>query len=576
MGKDTEMRVRLSFDPMLPLGELQKCWTLVPSTLQLVSDLALLILDRFQLKKCCPNGLVLEIGGFVLPPNQDICIVQRNDAISVKPKVVKQTWSDAVSRSGVSSSVTKKNTNECSSSSEDEEDDDEEEKARPVTRPFVRPAMASSSESLQRRAESSSSEEEDEDDEEEPRPVTKAAMWPVSSQYIHRAGATTQPVTKPLARTVTEKSQVSSSKPGESPNDGEDSSEESEGDGSAEDVTPPAGRPQQESRDTTPIKASVTSTNATGESEKKKLSRSARRRQARRLKKKAIASEPSSAQKPMPRQPGTQTAASLEEAKRRALSLAESTTSQEIPSAPVRAGHIRFGEEGDAQRTAVVAQVMDVSNLVVAGDVSMQEALSTHSTYELPPAPQESVKGIKALKRSRGDFSAQKKPKVQERAPSPPPQLPPAPRRDYESLPRLEKPTVGDVIAFKHMELIDWQPQVSDFKERLVVEYDTAAGVMLVQLCDEEGRPIQVPPLSSEEMDQDYQEEEGEEDIKPVQELVEMSTLHDLRIVRGSLSSPSTILHQDLSSTPSSSTPPVNTPLPLLNTGDTSGSLPQP
>ncbi len=80
------MRVKLIFAKDLAQGELSKCLFPVPlksqgGSLQTISDFAHVIETSFQLRKLCPFGVVLSVGGFVLPPGQDVDLVRDNDEI---------------------------------------------------------------------------------------------------------------------------------------------------------------------------------------------------------------------------------------------------------------------------------------------------------------------------------------------------------------------------------------------------------------------------------------------------------------------------------------------------------------
>ncbi|XP_052206194.1 coilin-like [Diospyros lotus] len=88
------LRLRLVFQSPNILSESQRSEGLNRSWLLLrprqhgaaISDLSSHISNIFHLHHSCPNGLVLSVDGFVLPPFESTCILRDNDVISVKRK----------------------------------------------------------------------------------------------------------------------------------------------------------------------------------------------------------------------------------------------------------------------------------------------------------------------------------------------------------------------------------------------------------------------------------------------------------------------------------------------------------
>ena len=77
-------RLKIVFDekyfkstPDFPL----KTWFLLPANLKFVTDLNLHIIQKFELKKECPHGIIIQMDGFVVPSTQDINIIRENDTI---------------------------------------------------------------------------------------------------------------------------------------------------------------------------------------------------------------------------------------------------------------------------------------------------------------------------------------------------------------------------------------------------------------------------------------------------------------------------------------------------------------
>eukprot|EP00262_Sarcandra_glabra_P022216 TRINITY_DN9774_c0_g1_i2.p1 TRINITY_DN9774_c0_g1~~TRINITY_DN9774_c0_g1_i2.p1 ORF type:complete len:532 (+),score=94.80 TRINITY_DN9774_c0_g1_i2:79-1674(+) len=86
------VRVRLLFEDRHLLSKSQKreglkhCWLLLNPQLTTISHLESHLLHKFHLQKACPNGLLLSMDGFVLPPFESTCICKDKDIIRVKKK----------------------------------------------------------------------------------------------------------------------------------------------------------------------------------------------------------------------------------------------------------------------------------------------------------------------------------------------------------------------------------------------------------------------------------------------------------------------------------------------------------
>ncbi|XP_068665342.1 coilin isoform X2 [Aristolochia californica] len=86
-------RVRIRFDDQNILSVIQKieglkrCWFLLnPDDLETIAALASHLVHKFELQSSCPNGVVLSMEGYVLPPFESTCILQDKDIIRVKRK----------------------------------------------------------------------------------------------------------------------------------------------------------------------------------------------------------------------------------------------------------------------------------------------------------------------------------------------------------------------------------------------------------------------------------------------------------------------------------------------------------
>ncbi|CAL4907081.1 unnamed protein product [Urochloa decumbens] len=69
---------------------LRRCWLLLRPELDTVADLAAHVSERFRLRRSCPEGVVLSMDGFALPPFESTCIFRDMDIIRVKQKSSKK------------------------------------------------------------------------------------------------------------------------------------------------------------------------------------------------------------------------------------------------------------------------------------------------------------------------------------------------------------------------------------------------------------------------------------------------------------------------------------------------------
>ncbi|KAL8106381.1 coilin-like [Apium graveolens] len=90
---DSNLRVRLIFEDEHILSKsqrsqgLQQSWFLLkPNQLPNFSQLCDHLLHLFGLHQSCPNGIVLSMDGFVLPPFESTCFLKDKEIISVKKK----------------------------------------------------------------------------------------------------------------------------------------------------------------------------------------------------------------------------------------------------------------------------------------------------------------------------------------------------------------------------------------------------------------------------------------------------------------------------------------------------------
>ncbi|XP_076883094.1 coilin-like [Bidens hawaiensis] len=87
------LRIRITFDDCSVLNLTQRSdgmtnsWTLIqPNQHPNISDVCVHLLHKFNLQHSCPNGIILFMEGFVLPPSESTRILKDNDIISVKKK----------------------------------------------------------------------------------------------------------------------------------------------------------------------------------------------------------------------------------------------------------------------------------------------------------------------------------------------------------------------------------------------------------------------------------------------------------------------------------------------------------
>ncbi|XP_076892516.1 coilin-like [Bidens hawaiensis] len=87
------LRLRITFDDCSVLNLTQRSvgmsnsWTLIePHKHPNISDICDHLLHKFNLQHSCPNGILLFMEGFVLPPSESTRILKDNDIISVKRK----------------------------------------------------------------------------------------------------------------------------------------------------------------------------------------------------------------------------------------------------------------------------------------------------------------------------------------------------------------------------------------------------------------------------------------------------------------------------------------------------------
>lgn len=86
------VRVRLQFKRRGVLAKsqltegLRRTWLLLKPEIESISDLAAYLLNTFDLHESCPNGLVLSMDGFVLPPFESTCVLKDKDIVCVGRK----------------------------------------------------------------------------------------------------------------------------------------------------------------------------------------------------------------------------------------------------------------------------------------------------------------------------------------------------------------------------------------------------------------------------------------------------------------------------------------------------------
>ncbi|KAM3754011.1 hypothetical protein ACB098_03G136100 [Castanea mollissima] len=86
------VRVRLEFKQRHLLKKsqlkegLKRSWFLLKPEIETISDLTTHLLHNFDLLRSCPNGLILFMDGFVLPPFESTCILKDKDIVCVRRK----------------------------------------------------------------------------------------------------------------------------------------------------------------------------------------------------------------------------------------------------------------------------------------------------------------------------------------------------------------------------------------------------------------------------------------------------------------------------------------------------------
>ncbi|KAI4317321.1 hypothetical protein L6164_025199 [Bauhinia variegata] len=86
------VRLRLVFEDRHMLSKtkkkegLKRCWVLLKPQHNTISDLVAYLLYTFGLHRTCPNGIILFMDDFVLPPFESTCILKDKDVICVKRK----------------------------------------------------------------------------------------------------------------------------------------------------------------------------------------------------------------------------------------------------------------------------------------------------------------------------------------------------------------------------------------------------------------------------------------------------------------------------------------------------------
>jgi len=77
------LRIKLQFDVGLIKDEFDKAWFVVPKSTRIISDLSYSIIEQFDLRRSCTNGVLLKLDGFCLLPNQTIGLVREGDLLTV-------------------------------------------------------------------------------------------------------------------------------------------------------------------------------------------------------------------------------------------------------------------------------------------------------------------------------------------------------------------------------------------------------------------------------------------------------------------------------------------------------------
>ncbi|XP_076905732.1 coilin-like [Bidens hawaiensis] len=93
MGTPSSLRIRLIFEGRSILSKTQRsdgmnhAWLLLKlQQLRTISDVSTYLLDIFKLRRSCPNGILLSMEGFALPPFESTEILKDKEIISVKKK----------------------------------------------------------------------------------------------------------------------------------------------------------------------------------------------------------------------------------------------------------------------------------------------------------------------------------------------------------------------------------------------------------------------------------------------------------------------------------------------------------
>ncbi|XP_022131894.1 coilin-like isoform X2 [Momordica charantia] len=96
------VRIRLIFEEGHLLSKsqringLKRSWILLKSHLHSISDFSSYLLDFFLLRNACPDGLILSMDGFVLPPFEPTAVLKDKDIVRVKKKEDNVTAVDKV------------------------------------------------------------------------------------------------------------------------------------------------------------------------------------------------------------------------------------------------------------------------------------------------------------------------------------------------------------------------------------------------------------------------------------------------------------------------------------------------
>jgi len=86
------VRLRVEFEDRHILSKsqrserLKRSWLLLKPPQETISDLSSYLVEVFDLYHSCPNGVILSMDGFVLPPFESTCILKDKDVISIRRK----------------------------------------------------------------------------------------------------------------------------------------------------------------------------------------------------------------------------------------------------------------------------------------------------------------------------------------------------------------------------------------------------------------------------------------------------------------------------------------------------------